>query len=364
MIERIWKLILRRRTLSLLAIPAALLWIVSLFYRLLFLIYRATRPAPKKLNVPVISVGNITVGGTGKTPMVRLVASGLLSEGLRVGVVSSGYGRDETSPVLSEGYRLAEVDAARVGDEVCMLARQLPQAVFTIDESKTQAAETLAEIGMVDVVVVDDGFQHFGLARDLDIVTYDAALKKRVLHGFPFGVMREPLNALRRADIIVVTRAKFAEDITLLRERLGRISPEADVYQAGFHAVEIIGRESRHRVKYLEDKSVFLFAGVGNFRTLKQQVMALAGDLDEAMELSDHQRYDQTVLQHIKNRADRRGSDVILTTGKDWVKLGAFDFGREMYYLGLSVDLDPGEERLIENIVGRLDLRGRDGPQV
>jgi tetraacyldisaccharide 4'-kinase len=119
---------------------------------------------------------------------------------------------------------------------------------------------------------------------------------------------------------------------------------------------ELVGRDITRPLKYIEDKAVFLFAGIGNFRALRRQVGALCDDLDCAMELSDHQQYDLELLQRIKDEADRHDSDVILTTGKDWVKLQDFAFGREIYYLSQSVDLDPGEEKLIGNLITRLNL--------
>jgi tetraacyldisaccharide 4'-kinase len=181
-----------------------------------------------------------------------------------------------------------------------------------------------------------------------------------MLKRFPYGMLREPLRALKRADVIVVTRAKFATDLNAIKRRLRRINPRADMYHASFVAQNVIGRERSNSVKYLEDKSVLLFAGVGNFRALERQVSALAGDLDEAIELSDHQVYHRGLLEHIKCRADKYESDLILTTAKDWVKLGDFDFGREFYYLDIAVDLDPGEEKLLAYFKKKLNLPHRE----
>jgi tetraacyldisaccharide 4'-kinase len=357
MLETFWKKVVRRRRLSWLIIPAFLFWLASFFYRLGFRIYRATRGEPVDVSLPVISVGNISVGGTGKTPLVSLIAEHLQHEGIRVGIVSSGYGRRSREPVLMPGYKLQNLDVATTGDEILLLSRQLPEAIFAIDESKTTAAQKLATTGDIDVIILDDGFQHFTLARDLDIVTYDAALKRQWLKMFPYGVLREPLSALARADIIVITRARFAKDIRRLRKRLARRSPTATIYHAGFVPEKLCGRQQEMSVKYLEDKSVFLFAGVGNFRALQKQVMALSADLDHALELSDHQEYDRALLEKITRQADKYDSDVILTTGKDWMKLGDFDFGREIYYLQNSIDLDPGEEKLVRQIMEELDLK-------
>jgi tetraacyldisaccharide 4'-kinase len=304
-------------------------------------------------------MGNITVGGTGKTPLVELLARSFLNEGFQMGIVSSGYGRPSKVSFMEPGYKVQKRPADETGDEVQLLAAFLPEAIFSVDRSKSAAARRLADSSSIELIIVDDGFQHFGLARDMDIVTFDAAISRRMLRLFPYGVLREPLSALKRAGIIIITRSKFVRDRGSLQRKLKRINPDAAYYYASFIIDELVGHDRRLPVKYLEDKSVFLFAGVGNFGPLRKQVAALSGDLDYAMELSDHQQYHQRLLSKIKLLADRFDSDVIVTTGKDWVKLGDFDFGREIYYLNQSVDLDPGEEKLIAHIQKKLKLGKR-----
>jgi tetraacyldisaccharide 4'-kinase len=356
MLESIWKKILRRKRYSLWAIPAFILWLASLVYRLAYRYRRSKAIATVKPVVPVISVGNITVGGSGKTPVVEFLARSLLNEGHRVGIVSSGYSRPSDISFVEPGYKVQKRPTDETGDEVKLLSRRLAEAVFAVDRVKAVAAQRLAASGEVDVIIVDDGFQHTALARDVDIVTFDAAVGKNLLRLFPYGVLREPMSSLRRADVIIITRAKFARDLKQLQSELRRLSPDADLYSARFEATELLGRDRRLPVKYLKDKSVFLFAGVGNFKPLKRQVAALCGDLDYALELSDHQRYHRRLLEKIKAMADKFDSDVILTTGKDWVKLGDFDFGREIYYLSQKVDLDPGEEKLIAKLQAMLAM--------
>ncbi len=356
-LESIWKKTLRRKRLSLWTIPAMLLWVASVPYRFLPGIARLRVKDRVRVPLPVISVGNITVGGTGKTPMVHLLARHLSEEGFRVGIVSSGYGRESEESFVEPGYRIRNMTAAQIGDEVMLLATLLPDVIFSVDDSKTEAAVRLAESGLVDLMIVDDGFQHHRLHRDLDIVTYDAAIPRHLMKPFPGGVMRERRVSLKRADVVVVTRSNFARDIGVLQKRLRKIAPKAAHYTAQFGIDELVGRDRHWPIKYIEDKSVFLFAGVGNFEPLRRQVSVLAGDLDDSLELSDHQQYDPELLAEIKEMADDHDSDVIVTTGKDWVKLGDFDFGREIYYLAQSVDLDPGEEQLVAWIQAQLGLQ-------
>ncbi|MCK4606155.1 MAG: tetraacyldisaccharide 4'-kinase [candidate division Zixibacteria bacterium] len=357
MLERLWKKIIRRKTFSPWAIPALGLWLCSVVYRLLFHLVKTHTRADVKVGIPVVCVGNITVGGTGKTTMVEFLTRFLMKEGLRVGIVSSGYGRSSERSFVEPGYRVQKMQVEQTGDEVMLLANLLPEAVFSVDRVKARAAENLARAGVVDLVLVDDGFQHFRLARDLDIVTFDAAIDRKLLRPFPAGLLRESMSSLQRADVVIVTRSNFAEDLGVLKKELQSLSPRAQHYCSQFLIAGLRGRDRHLPLKYLEDKSVFLFAGVGNFEPLRRQVAARCADLDDALELSDHQVYDQQLLNHIKTHADHHNSDVIITTGKDWMKLPDFAFGREIYYLAQSTDLDPGEEKLVEYLIDRLDLR-------
>lgn len=357
MLERIWKGYLRRSPFSLWSLAILILWPLSLIYRLAALFNKSSRERQKvKVNCPVISVGNISVGGTGKTPLVHTLARFLLQEGYRVGIVSSGYGRQSSESFVESGWNIKESGSAVFGDEVSLLASYLPEARFAVDNIKAIAAQKLSEQGEVDLIIVDDGFQHYQLHRDLDIVTYDAAVPLNRLRRFPLGTLRESISAINRADIVVITRSNFARDITKLNKKLERLAPKTEIYHANFSAGDLIGREQNWPVKYLEDKSIFLFAGIGNFESFEKQVQALTADIDGVLEFSDHQEYDQSTLEAIKTAADDFDSDLILTTGKDWVKLGDFDFGREIYYLGQSVDLDPGEEKLVALVKQQLKL--------
>lgn len=359
MLETLWKNFIRRPNRSLLGLAAIILWPVSIVYRLVFKMQQARGVDSVKLSVPVISVGNITVGGTGKTPLVSLLGQFLGEDGLRIGIVSSGYGRSSNRSIMEQGYKIQKMSAAEVGDEVRLLALNLPQAFFSVDRSKSEAARRLDQSGEVDLIIVDDGFQHRELARDMDIVAYDAAVKLRHLKPFPLGILREPLSALGRADIVIITRSNFARDIGVLSQRLESFAPKAKQYRAQFLISELIGRSQRRPVKILEDQSVFLFAGIGNFPVLHKQVAALTADLEGVLELPDHVVYDEPLLQRIRRMADDLEADIIVTTAKDWVKIGDFDFGREIYYLDLEIDLDPGEEKMTAYLRQQLNLSRR-----
>lgn len=357
MLEQLWKLILRRGRYSPLVIPAFFLWIASYLYRAGARLKVILSGSPVKVGVPVISVGNVTVGGSGKTPLVGLLARECLKRGIRVGVVSSGYGRTLRKPILASGSELRSRRAVETGDEVLLLASSVPDAVFSVDRSKTVAARQLAESGRVDLIIVDDGFQHRKLWRDFDIVVFDVSVDERLLRSFPYGVLREPLATLGRAQAIVLTRTDMEYAVSSVHELLSRYNPGAEVTNSTFTISELVSADGRYPTKLLQVRSAFLFAGIASFESLLRQVKPMVRKLDFALELADHQRYNRALLHRIKGMADRFGSECILTTGKDWVKMGHFDFGRESYYLELEVELRPSTEQFINKLVQTLKVK-------
>lgn len=356
MFEKLWKKIIRRKRFSFLSLLAFILWVASLLYRVLIKFNRMTQKIEVKTKTPLISIGNITVGGTGKTPIVAFLAQFLLKENYRVGIVSSGYGRKSSEGYILPGYKIAQLDSSQVGDEVKHLAEILPNAIFSIHHIKAEAAVLLDESNTVDIIIVDDGFQHRKLHRDINIVTIDTSIKEKELKLFPYGLLREPETKLSEADMMIFTRIELAYELPILIQKVSNYNHNAKQYFARFSATEIIGKEQSFPIKYLEDKSVLLFAGIGNFNALKKQVFRLCTDIDFALEFSDHQEYTKELLESIKQMAEKYDSDLILTTGKDAVKIDNFDFGRDFYYLNQTIDLDPGEEKLIEYIQSELKM--------
>jgi tetraacyldisaccharide 4'-kinase len=355
--EKIWKSFLSGRAISLWSLLVPFMWLGTFLYRIGLWGDRLRKGTKVRVSKPVISIGNITVGGTGKTPLVAFLAEGLMGRGIRVGIASSGYGRGSQECILGSANEVGQLGADVCGDEVVMLARKLSSAQFAVDGSKWKAAKRLADSGLVDVVIVDDGFQHHKLWRDLDMVTFDASVPQSILHLLPWGVLREPLISLRRASTLVITRSDLAGDIQLLRHFLSGINPGAEQYTARFVPTELVGRDGRFPVTRLKGKKVFLFAGIGSFEQLRQIVTGLAGSDVAAFELADHQHYDSELLARIRDEAARVSPDLIVTTSKDWVKVAGFDFGRECCYLEQTTELDPDGESLLSGICAELHLK-------
>lgn len=359
MLERLWKKFLRRSNTSPWVVAVPLFWIVSVLYRGVSLIQRIMVKDSVKLNIPVISVGNIALGGSGKTPVVDLIARHLIERGIRVGIASSGYGRASRESLFGSAAYIAGLDASITGDEVKLLASRLPRALFAVDRVKAEAARRLASSGDVDVILVDDGFQHHRLRRSLDIVVIDATMPTRDRRLFPLGNLREPFSSVQRADLVILNGRNGDVDTTALAEALIDIKPNLKLFQCRFACGELIGRNEHLPATFLKDKSVLLFAGIASFEPLRMKVEGMTGRLVSTLELKDHQRYDGPVLEQIKRKAHQDKCDLLLTTGKDWVKLGGFDFGVKCCYLDLQIELEPSADSLVNWICVELQLEAK-----
>lgn len=300
----------------------------------------------QRLPVPVVSIGNLTLGGTGKTPMVRYVTRLLLDKGLRPAIVSRGYGGKASGEVniVSDGVRtLLLPDMA--GDEPFMLAEALPGVpVLTGPERARVARQAIEEFG-VNLIVMDDGFQHLAVRRDLDLVLFSA----RTLLGngwvFPGGELREPLSALGRAHGFVITgvdngNRSVVEDF---QHRLQGYFPAKPVFFGEYLPAGVWHSRQGKACTLDEARSmeVFAFAGIANpdsFRqTLRQEGFSLAG----FKEFRDHHGYTAQDVAALVAAAKAHGAGALITTEKDFVKLRPF-FG-EFPILALTIELHMGQ---------------------
>jgi tetraacyldisaccharide 4'-kinase len=306
---------------------------------------------------PVISVGNITAGGTGKTPIVRWLASRLRDAGRRVAV-------------LSRGYKAAP---GSLGDEQRMLDALLnepgkPPVLIRANPDRFAAGTTaLGEHPAIDVFLLDDGFQHRRLGRDLDVVLINAIEPFGHGHVLPRGLLREPLSGLARAGAIVLTHASSVDDAARSRivRQVRRYAPDVPVYQCD-HAPARLKRPSpAGKTELAPDelgaRRVFAFCGIGSPRGFERQVRSLAGSLSGNRWFPDHHPYTAAELGELRTAARTTGADVLVTTEKDWVKLAALDAAAakngEIPIWRLDVEArfrEDGEERLLQQVLHSL----------
>jgi len=304
-------------------------------------LYRAGVFKTHALGAPVISVGNLTTGGTGKTPLVEWLARALARAGRAPCVLTRGYGRADARRrvVVSDGTRLL-ADAREGGDEPRLLAEKLKgSAAVVADADRVAAALWASENLRSDAFILDDGFQHLRLARDLDVVTIDASNPWGGGRLLPRGHLREPRAGLRRADCVVITRAELVADITALRAEIAT-STEAPVLEARTHTLGVRTLGDSGNAASAVEQPVAAFCGIGNPQAFFAQLRRDGHNLTHTRAFSDHHTYTSEELTNFTREAARRGARTLLTTAKDGVTLHAQDFSLPVHIVDIELQFD------------------------
>jgi len=275
----------------------------------------------RRAGVPVISVGNLTAGGTGKTPLVVWLAGLLQDKDLRVAILTRGY---KATRVAHARHQAAMGTAHPTDDEPAELASMCPEVPVIINPDRVAGAAEAVGSHAAQVLLLDDGFQHRRLARDLDIVTIDATLPFGYGKLLPAGLLREPVSGLRRAHAVVLTRSDQVGEEELLRieKHLRQVNKELLICRAVHAPVAVrMPGENHLDLPQLRGKKVFGFCGIGNptafFETLERLGCTLVG----SRSFNDHHRYSDECLSQIHEQATERQADLLLTTQKDWTKI-------------------------------------------
>lgn len=271
---------------------------------------------------PVVSVGNVAAGGTGKTPFVRWLAGELLRRGRHPSILTRGYRRKSRGPlVVSDGRgTLAAVDAA--GDEPSLLARALPGVPIVADARRARGAAIAEALpAAVDLHLLDDGFSHVALSRDVDVVLLDATAPDAGGALLPAGRLREPLSSLSRADLIVVTKTEQA-DPGPARELARRHAVGAPVFHAVTRVVGLLD-DAGEAVppRDLVERSTLAVAGLARPEAFAATLSGLGLVPSAFLAFPDHADYDAARLTRIRRAAEGVGAEVVVTTEKDAVKL-------------------------------------------
>jgi len=296
------------------------------------------------LGAKTISVGNITTGGTGKTPLVAFIANVLAERGEKVCIITRGYGRKNPNErvLVSDGADIV-TDAAITGDEPLELARRLREkAVIVADADRVAAAKWTREEFRITAFVLDDGFQHRRAKRDLDIVCVDAAMPFGNGKMLPAGTLREPLENLRRSDAIVLTRANLADDIKSVRRQIATLTT-APIFECRTRIDQIISLQDYLKGDVTTGSStinrMFAFCGLGNpadfFQTAAERF-----DLCGTDAFRDHHAYSKSDIDEIEREAVAAGAEGLITTGKDAVKLNQAEFRLPCFVVNMRIEIN------------------------
>jgi len=307
--------------------------------------YRCVPFSRHRVRAHVVSVGNITVGGTGKTPVTEYVARRYVDAGRRVAILSRGYGRPAPTRdvvVVSAGDGLLEPDWRRTGDEPQLLARNVPQAVVLVCADRVRSARmAVAEYG-ADVILLDDGFQHMRLRRNEDIVVLDATQPLDTLHLLPRGTLREPPGALRRATMIVLTHADRCEspdDAIRLVRRYARKAPIVCTRHQTTAIRQISGSDRQSDLAPLAGRRVVVFSAIGNPAGFEHSVATTGAETVHSIRFADHHVFTAADVAEIGRAVDQHDADAAVTTEKDAVRLHKDRIPFPAYTIGVTIDL-------------------------
>lgn len=291
--------------------------------------------AVERVSVPVVSVGNLTMGGTGKTPMVKWISRYFAEQGVKVALVSRGYG-------AAEGGK---------NDEALELEQALPGVPHVQNPDRVAGAEEAIRRFASQLILLDDGFQHRRLARNLDIVLLDASAPFGFDHVFPRGMLREPARGLERAHVVCLTRADAlgAQQRAAIRQQVAALAPDAvwcEAIHAPSHLRNLAG-ESRP-IESLAGRRIAAFCAIGNPAAFRKTLEERGAEITCWREFPDHHAYSRADCEQLASAMDASGAEMAAVTHKDLVKLPFDTLGAvQLWALVIEMRLTIGEQELV-----------------
>jgi tetraacyldisaccharide 4'-kinase len=304
-----------------------------------------------QVGASVISVGNITTGGTGKTPFVVWLYkqitqnSKLKTQNHKCAILTRGYKAAQNSKLKTQNYT----------DELAILTKNCPEAEVIVNPDRVEGAKLAINNFGADLLIMDDGFQHRRLHRDLDIVMIDATCPFGYGRMLPAGLLREPISALKRADAVVITRCDQTtpERLNIIEEKLQKQNANLTIART-IHAPNCAKTTNDEKISLenLKTNKVFALCGIGNPQSFLKTIHAIGAKVVGSKIFNDHYQYTADCLNTIYTKACDCGADLILTTEKDWSKINMLEDLRgnealKMAYLAIEVKFLAGEQKLI-----------------
>ena len=317
----------------------------------------------RSLPCAVISVGNIVAGGTGKTPAVIAIAEHLQKEGVRVAILLRGYKRHvhEKVTVVSDGKKVC-ASPRESGDEAYMMARHLSDVPVIVGRQRYLAGQVALERFNVDVLLLDDAYQHQQLTRDVDILTVSATHPFGNPEGLlPAGTLRESPTALRRADIILLTHTDTPDISIYTKKAMQRFAPNALVLESTHqptHLYPLVPKDSQERtsIEELEGKRLLAVCGIGNPEAFVATLTRCSPESVELLAFPDHHIYTEVDKQRIHAAFRAAKADLIVTTQKDEQKLANLvgDHELPVVVLAIALVVTDGDEKLTDVLLTRI----------
>lgn len=315
----------------------------------------------KRRSLPgfVVSIGNLTTGGTGKTPAVIMLAKWASNEGYKAAVLSRGYGGQYKGDILevSDGSAI-KADPLESGDEPYLLAKKLTGIPVVISKKRFKAGLFAHKKFGCNLFILDDGFQHMELKRDMDLALMDASNPFGNGRLLPWGPLREPADQLGRADAFIITR--FNENnsgdkiVSFLKEKF----PSSPIFYGDHLPEKVVFPYSNevHEPEFLKGKRVLAFAGIARPEAFRETLIRVGADLVYFRGFKDHYKFKRDEIQALIQIKEKRGADYLVTTEKDWMRIASFaSIYPDIAYLCIQFTLLSGKDdffRMIKDEIG------------
>ena len=334
-----------------------------------YFLYRTGILRRYPLGTQVISIGNVTAGGTGKTPVTEIFARTLAAEGRKVAILSRGYRRKEApwwqrlftqvieKPLVVSDGRHVLLDSATGGDEPYMLASNLPGVAVVVDRNRVKAGRYAVNRLGCDTLILDDGFQYQKLKHSIEVVLVDSTNPFGNGNLLPRGILREPVRNLRRADIVFLTKCRG--DVSAVKEEIRRFNTTAEIVECN-HTPKVlkdVWSREEFPLDWLRGKTVCTLSGIASPKGFENSLRHLGAKVVWCERYADHHRYDASEVLYALNRTADMGADALVTTEKDAVRFPRLETAPvKCLYLRIAIEILAGGESFTQ-LINRICFR-------
>ena len=315
--------------------------------------YETNILSTKSLNCKVISIGNITVGGSGKTPTVEYLSNLLQSKGHKVGIISRGYKRKSKSTLVVTDGKKKPKSWEHVGDEPFLLAHKLENIPIVVGTSRYKAGSMMIEKFQPDVILIDDGFQHLSLHRDLDIVLVNSKDKRSDHKLIPSGKLREPISNLTKADLIIITKSNIHTPSNYLINKIESFNRPTIYNELQIDNLLQIKNNKINKLDKIANKKVYLFSALGDNESFKKIMGYTDAKIVGHSKYPDHYHYTLDDLNDIEQKATKCNAEFLITTEKDLVKINPQNRKIDIYTVRMKMIFKPDKlfNEYIDNLL-------------